>query len=174
MRFAKRTLLGLGLRRSRQPSADRENQKMRQAVAAPARAAPVTVFGLAAAYNTDDGTEGSLFQPHPDGGSCQTLPGRPFQRRSRWPTHRHVAGTEKLDTLRTRTSRTTHTSPSTSPAPSVPLIVSGAYFSTSNSAVASFPMQVKRANSLPGCRDKKLETLRTRPCKTPQTSPFMV
>ena len=34
---------------------------MRQAVAAPARAAPLTVFGLAAAYNTDDGIEAYFF-----------------------------------------------------------------------------------------------------------------
>ena len=33
-------------------------KKMRQAVAALARAAPLTVFGLAAANNTDDGIEG--------------------------------------------------------------------------------------------------------------------
>ena len=64
-----------------------------------------------ASHNTDDGIEGLLFQPHRDGGSCQTLPGRPFQRRSRWPTHRHVAWTDKLDTLSTRTFGISHTSP---------------------------------------------------------------
>ena len=57
---------------------------------------------------------------------------------------------------------------------------SGMYFSTksggwmSNSAVASLPAKVKIANSLPGCWEKKLDTLRTRPCKTTQTSPFLV
>ena len=43
----------------------------------------------------------------------------------------------------------------------------------SNSTVASLPAKVKIANFLPGCWEKKLDTLRTRPCKTTQTSPIL-
>ena len=37
-----------------------------------------------------------LLLSHREGGSCRTLPWRPSQRRSRWPTHRQGAGTGHL------------------------------------------------------------------------------
>ena len=198
----KRTLLGLGLRRSRQPQLIEKVKKMRQAVAASARAAPSTVLGLAAHRRL------TFFKPRPKGVSCRILPwtSRPHQaggpcRTRRWhPSLQKVnmansppgCRDRKFETFKTRPFKTTHTSPfchlpwCTLPLRNHPLhrrrpllrpqvcrrrhlartflTTSGGWI-MSNSAVASFSVGVKMADSPPRCWDKKFGTLKTRPCK---------
>ena len=119
VRFAKRTLLGLGLRRSRQPSADRKKYIK--------KASGGRSFSTGSSLNCFwpcRTSKAYIFQPRPKGVPCRILPwtSRPHQaggswriwrwhpslQRSIWSTRRQDAE-RKFETFKTRPFKNTHT-----------------------------------------------------------------